>query len=158
MKLYLTNERPSATFAACLPSTVLARRVSPPSVLAPWQESVLGGVAVAQAPVAAVVPAPAAVPAVSALVSVLVPAAVSTVTALATESVRVGGARRIDGLVGDGKVGAERPVADQPQQVIQLDRRGIQVQGTSGFTAKHGMTAPKPNGGVRGIPPRGRPV
>ncbi|WP_238010159.1 hypothetical protein KZZ52_05395 [Dactylosporangium sp. AC04546] len=155
MKLYLTNERPSATFAACMPPALPARRVSPPSALAPWQESVLGGVAVAQAPVAAVVPVPAAVPAVSVSVSVLVPAAVE---ALATESVRVGGARRIDGLVGDGKVGAERPVADQPQQVIQLDRRGIQVQGTSGFTAKHDMTAPKPNGGVRGIPPRGRPV
>ena len=41
-----------------------------------------------------------------------------------------------------------------------LDRREVQVQGTSGLTAndKHDLTAPKPNGGVRGTPPRGRPV
>ena len=44
--------------------------------------------------------------------------------------------------------------------VALLDRREVQVQGTSGLTAndKHDLTAPKPNGGVRGIPPRGRPV
>ena len=41
-----------------------------------------------------------------------------------------------------------------------LGRREVQVQGTSGLTAndKHDLTAPKPNGGVRGTPPRGRPV
>ncbi|MEV4509801.1 hypothetical protein AB0K00_12680 [Dactylosporangium sp. NPDC049525] len=44
--------------------------------------------------------------------------------------------------------------------VALLDRREVQVQGTSGLTAndKHDLTAPKPNGGVRGTPPRGRPV
>jgi hypothetical protein len=44
--------------------------------------------------------------------------------------------------------------------VALLDRREVQVQGTSGLTAndKRDLTAPKPNGGVRGIPPRGRPV
>jgi hypothetical protein len=44
--------------------------------------------------------------------------------------------------------------------VALLDPRGVQVQGTSGLTAndKHDLTAPKPNGGVRGTPPRGRPV
>lgn len=43
---------------------------------------------------------------------------------------------------------------------VLLDRREVQVQGTSGLTAndKHDLTAPKPNGGVRGTPPRGRPV
>jgi hypothetical protein len=39
----------------------------------------------------------------------------------------------------------------------QLDQRPTSVQGITG-SAKHDMTAPKPNGGVRGIPPRGRPV
>jgi hypothetical protein len=45
-------------------------------------------------------------------------------------------------------------------RVDLLDRREVQVQGTSGLTAndQHDLTAPKPNGGVRGIPPRGRPV
>lgn len=44
--------------------------------------------------------------------------------------------------------------------VALLSRREVQVQGTSGLTAndQHDLTAPKPNGGVRGIPPRGRPV
>jgi hypothetical protein len=41
-----------------------------------------------------------------------------------------------------------------------LDRRGVQVQGTSGLNAndQHHLTALKPMGGVRGTPPRGRPV
>jgi hypothetical protein len=45
-------------------------------------------------------------------------------------------------------------------RVDLLDRREVQVQGTSGLTAndQHDLTAPKPNGGVRGTPPRGRPV
>ncbi|UWP83757.1 hypothetical protein [Dactylosporangium fulvum] len=156
MKLYLNRERQSALLAVCPSLTVSARRVAPQSVPAPWHESALGGVAVEQTPVAVVVPVQASVPAVASLVpvSALIPSA--SVAALATRSVRVGGAVRIDGLGGD-MVDAERGAADA-QLLAQLGGRGIQVQGTSGFSAKHDMTAPKPNGGVRGIPPRGRPV
>lgn len=151
MKLYMTSERQSALPAVCPRLTAPARHVAPPSVSAPWQEFALGGIAVAQAPVAVVVKVQASVPAVAqvAQVSALDPAA--SVLALATESVRVDRAIRVDGLAVDG------PAANE--QLVRLDRRGIQVQGTSGFsTTKHGMTAPKPNGGVRGAPPRGRPV
>ncbi|GAA0718785.1 hypothetical protein Drose_05085 [Dactylosporangium roseum] len=157
MKLYLTRERQSALLAVCPSLTASVCHLAPPSVPAPWHESALGGIAVERTTVAAVVPVQASVPAVASVVpvSALVPSA--SVAALATGSVRGDRAVRIDGLGGGDMVDAERGAADS-QVPAQLGGRGIQVQGTSGFTAKHDMTAPKPNGGVRGIPPRGRPV
>jgi hypothetical protein len=158
VKLYLTRERQSALLAVCPSLTVPARRVAPPSVSALWLES-----AFAQAP-AAVVPVLASAVVPVAPVSVLVPAA--PVAASAIESVRVDRTARIDALETAGL-----PIEDLPGVVetrkddqihvasaAQLDPRGVQVQGTSGFTAEQDMTALKPNGGVRGAPPRGRPV
>jgi hypothetical protein len=81
------------------------------------------------------------------------------VAAVATGSVRVESAVR-----GTESGGTDETRTDGTDQLhvasaTLLDPRGIQVQGTNGFSAKHdSMTALKPNGGVRGIPPRGRPV
>jgi len=75
---------------------------------------------------------------------------VARVGASATGSVRGGRIVRID----DVRKADQLHVAS----AAQLDPRGVQVQGTSGFTAEQDMTALKPNGGVRGAPPRGRPV
>jgi hypothetical protein len=159
----MTSERQSALLAVC-PSAVsaravAARKVSPPSVLPSWLES-----ASAQAPIAGVVPAaPAvrvAVPvtpvAVAVPVSVLVPAARVAVAAPATESARVD----LAVLTAEPTTNGNARNDDQfhVASAAQLDQREIRVQGTSGLSAKHGMTAPKPNGGVRGAPPRGRPV
>jgi hypothetical protein len=135
VKLYSIAERQSALLAVC-PSAVSARRVSPPSVSLSWLES-----AFAQAPTAV---APAAE------VLALVPSA--RVAVRATEPAPVALA------VPTGK--DETRIDDQIHvaSAAQLDQRGVRVQGTSGLNAKHDMTAPKPNGGVRGAPPRGRPV
>ncbi|MER7275151.1 hypothetical protein ABT369_11890 [Dactylosporangium sp. NPDC000244] len=141
MKLYLTQERHTLLSALCA-SKAPARSVSP-TVSLQWQGSVLAASSVAPAPVAvlaAVVPA-ALVPAA------LVPAAR---VARATGSVRTDLTVRV--------TEAEVRIDDTDISTTLLDERGTQVQGTNGFSAKHGMTAPKPNGGVRGIPPRGRPV
>ena len=46
----------------------------------------------------------------------------------------------------------------QARVQIWMDRQMAQVQGTNGFVAKQDVTALKPIGGVRGVPPRGRPV
>ncbi|MEV6932144.1 hypothetical protein AB0M46_47710 [Dactylosporangium sp. NPDC051485] len=144
MKLYSTLERRSLLPAVCSQASV--RRVSPSALLS-WQESAL---------VQALVLAPAAsVPAAS-LPAEAVPATVVPAAVGATEPVRVEGAVRVTEPGSDDQVRTGK-TRISTTDVIQLDR-GIQVQGTNGFDAKHGMTAPKPNGGVRGIPPRGRPV
>jgi hypothetical protein len=82
---------------------------------------------------------PVVVP-VAALATALVPSAPVAVEALA-------------GVEATGSAGAD---LHHVASAAQLDPRGVQVQGTSVLSAKHDMTAPKPNGGVRGIPPRGR--
>ncbi|MFI5906702.1 hypothetical protein [Dactylosporangium sp. NPDC051541] len=156
MKLYLTLERRASQPAALCPSAAPARRVWP-IVALQWQESVLTA-AVAGSPVPA-----ADVPAVDVLAAALVPAAL---VAGATESVR--GDLTVRNLELAGGKAEVRTDASSSTTVTTdeihvasaalLDQRGIRVQGTTGFSAKHSMTAPKPNGGVRGIPPRGRPV
>jgi hypothetical protein len=134
VKLYSTLERRSLLPALC-PSTLAVRRVAPPSVSLQWQ-----GSALAQDLIAVSVPAAQA------------PSA--RVAGVATGSVRVDltvrGTDTTDAIRID-----ENHVATS---AAQLDPRGIRVQGITGFSAKQDMTAPKPNGGVRGIPPRGRPV
>jgi len=151
VKLYLTLERRSLLSALC-PSSVPVRRVAP-IVARQWDESVLTASAVPAALVAGLVP-------VARVASALTGSA-----AVATGSVRVG--LEIDLPVRDTEpTGADEARTDvtttdeiHVASAAQLDQRGIRVQGTSGFSAKHDdMTAPKPNGGVRGIPPRGRPV
>ncbi|GAA3448243.1 hypothetical protein [Dactylosporangium matsuzakiense] len=156
MKLYLTLERHAQHPAALCPSVVPARRLSP-IVALQWQESVPASVAVS--------PAPAVdVPAADVLAAALVPAAL---VADATESVRGDLTVRHLELAGgkaevrtDASSGTTVTTIDEIHvaSAALLDQRGIRVQGTTGFSAKHSMTAPKPNGGVRGIPPRGRPV
>jgi hypothetical protein len=149
VKLYLTLERHAQLPAALCTPVVAARRISP-TVARQWQDSVLTTVVDFPAPVA-VVPATALVPAAH--------------VAGATESVRGDLTVRTLELAG-GKAEAridETSTSTTTDEIhvasaAQLDQRGIRVQGTSGFSAKHSMTAPKPNGGVRGIPPRGRPV
>ncbi|WP_460494406.1 hypothetical protein [Dactylosporangium cerinum] len=102
------------------------------------------------------------------------PSAFSAVTGgvAALGDVEVAGGVEIQGgTATGGSMGADRFGTSAMQHVrtveqvpavgvALLDRRGVQVQGTSGLTAndKHDLTAPKPNGGVRGTPPRGRPV
>jgi hypothetical protein len=59
-----------------------------------------------------------------------------------------------------GRSVVERSAGVQAAQLLMRGRR-VQIQGISGFVvtaAKENRTAPKPNGGVRGVPPRGRPV
>jgi len=160
VKLYAYLERHSMLPALC--STVAVRRVSPPSVSVQWQGSALAqDLAAVSIPVSAQVSVPAAVEA--APVAALVPSA--RVAAVATGSVRVdlsvrgtepGGKdeTRTDGTSVSVRID-ENHVATK---AALLDQRGIRVQGITGFSAQQDMTAPKPNGGVRGIPPRGRPV
>jgi hypothetical protein len=151
VKLYLTLERRTMLPALC-PSAVPVRRVSP-IVARQWDESVLTASAVPAAPVAGLAPV------------ARVAAVVTGSAAVATGSVRVG--LEIDLPVrgteptGVDEVRTDVTTTDENHvaSAALLDQRGIRVQGTSGFSAKHDdMTAPKPNGGVRGIPPRGRPV
>ncbi|GAA2367139.1 hypothetical protein [Dactylosporangium salmoneum] len=145
MKLYSTSERRSLLPAVCSQASV--RRVSPTALLS-WHESALAQ---------ALVLAPAAsVPAVS-VPATAVPATVVPAAAGATEPVRVEGTVRVTEPGGDDQARTGDTSISTTDE-IQLDRRGAQVQGTNGFDAKHSMTALKPNGGVRGIPPRGRPV
>ncbi|WP_433083483.1 hypothetical protein ACQP1P_04835 [Dactylosporangium sp. CA-052675] len=144
MKLYLTQERHTLLSALCA-SNAPARSVSP-TVSLQWQKSVLAASSVAPAPVAV----PAAVVPAALVPAALVPAAR---VARATGSVRTD---LTDLTVRVTE--AEVRIDDTEISTTLLDERGIQVQGTTGFSAKHDMTAPKPNGGVRGIPPRGRPV
>ncbi|WP_432835208.1 hypothetical protein [Dactylosporangium sp. CA-092794] len=151
MKLYLTSERHAALLPAVCLSAVSVRRV-PPSLSAPWRES---------AQIQALVSVSTVVPA-----AVLVPSA--SVAAEATGSVRVDLPVRgtEPGGKAEARTDATRIDEHHVASAAQLDQRGIRVQGitglsvqgTNGFSAKHDMTAPKPNGGVRGIPPRGRPV
>jgi hypothetical protein len=160
VKLYSTLERRSLLPALC-PSTPVVRRISPPSVSLQWQDSALP----ASVPVLAAVPAaPVANPAPSALVAAAAPSARDA--AGATGSVR--GDLTVRGTEPGGKDETRTDVTSVSNVRIDeihvavpaalLDQRGIRVQGTTGFSAKQDMTAPKPNGGVRGIPPRGRPV
>ena len=208
MKLYISAELQPALRALCASSPVSARRVSPPSVSAMWQESAVrgafAGVTAAPAParrlsaaqmstvslIPTVASAPAAAPiasfavtgGVAALGGVEVPGSVEvqggTATGGSMAGVRATGAFQIDLRVDmdadrvgtsehrstsehGGTAERVRIVEQVPAVgVALLDRREVQVQGTSGLTAndKHVLTAPKPNGGVRGIPPRGRPV
>ncbi|MER7005161.1 hypothetical protein ABT297_19225 [Dactylosporangium sp. NPDC000555] len=146
VKLYSILERRSLLPAVC-PSAVSARRLLASPASLQWQESALAQ-DLALTP-SAVEAAPAAVPAPSALVA-----------AVATGSVRVD--LPVRGTEPGGKEQTRTDVIRIDEihvaSAAQLDQRGIRVQGTTGFSAKHDMTAPKPNGGVRGIPPRGRPV
>jgi hypothetical protein len=137
VKLYSTLERRPMLPALC-PSTLAVRRVAPPSVSLQWRSSAL-----TQDLLAASVPA---VP-----VAALAPSA--HVAGVATGSVRVD--LTVRGTEPGGIRIDENHVATS---AALLDQRGIRVQGTTGFSATQDMTAPKPNGGVRGIPPRGRPV
>ena len=205
VKLYISAELQPALRALCASSPVSARRVSPPSVSAMWQESAVrgafAGVAAAPAParrlsaaqmstvslIPTVASAPAAAPiasfavtgGVAALGGVEVPGGVEVQGGTALRGPVSGIDLRIDlgsaagtGLVSGAAVGSatggttstiERVRTFEQTHAMRvdlLDRREVQVQGTSGLTAndKHVLTAPKPNGGVRGIPPRGRPV
>ncbi|MEV8513977.1 hypothetical protein [Dactylosporangium sp. NPDC051484] len=141
MKLYSTLELRSLLPAVCSP-VVSVRRVAPQ-----WQASALAQDLVLIP--AAVEAAPAVVPAPSALVA-----------AVATGSVRVDLTVRgtEPGSTEETRTDVIRIDEIHVASAAQLDQREIRVQGTTGFSAKHDMTAPKPNGGVRGIPPRGRPV
>ncbi|GAB3870226.1 hypothetical protein ACFPIJ_37325 [Dactylosporangium cerinum] len=181
MKLYISAEQQLALRALCVPSPVSTRRVPPPSVSVLWQESAVRGAfaGVAAAPARArklsaaemsavsLIPTAASAPAAA-------PSAFSAVTGgvAALGDVEVAGGVEIQGgTATGGSMGADRFGTSAMQHVrtveqvpavgvALLDRRGVQVQGTSGLTAndKHDLTAPKPNGGVRGTPPRGRPV
>ncbi|MGI5247330.1 hypothetical protein [Dactylosporangium sp. CA-139066] len=161
MKLYASLERRSLLPALC-PSTLAVRRVAPPSVSLQWQESALAQDLVAVSVPVASVSVPAAV--LAAPVAALAPSA--RVAGVATGSVRVD--LTVRGTEPAGKdetrtdaTGVSNVRIDEihvATSAALLDQRGIRVQGTTGFSAKHDMTAPKPNGGVRGIPPRGRPV
>jgi hypothetical protein len=131
---------------------------------------------VASAPAAAPIASVAVTGGVAALGGVEVPGGVEVQGGTATGVSATGAfqidlrvdmdADRVGGTTGHGiteHVGTKhvRTVEQVPAVgVALLDRREVQVQGTSGLTAndKHDLTAPKPNGGVRGIPPRGRPV
>jgi hypothetical protein len=166
VKLYISTEQQLALRALCVSSPVSARRVSPPSVSALWQESAVRGAfaGVAVSPIPTVASAPAVAPiasfavtgGVAALGGVEVPGGVEVQGGMAT-----GVFMDVD-RVGTSTTQHVRTVEQisAVTGVALLDRRGVQVQGTSGLTAndKHDLTAPKPNGGVRGIPPRGRPV
>ncbi|MEU7870136.1 hypothetical protein [Dactylosporangium sp. NPDC049140] len=144
MKLYLTSERHALLPALCLSTAPTASRQ--------WQDSALAPIPAALAPTA-LVPA-ARVAGVTGVPAALVPAAL---VAGAT------GSARVDLTVRETEPAEIRTDVTTDEihvaSAALLDQRGIRVQGTTGFSAKHDdMTAPKPNGGVRGIPPRGRPV
>lgn len=125
---------------------------------------------VASAPAAAPIASFAVTGGVAALGGVEVPGGVEVQGGMATGASTVGAFQidlRVDMAaerVGNGSVSTierDRTVEQRHTVGVQLlDRRGDLVQGTSGLTAndKHDLTAPKPNGGVRGTPPRGRPV
>jgi len=140
VKLYLTSERHALLPALCS-STGSTRRLSP-TVSQQWQESAFAASVAPVAVLAAVVPAAALVP--------------SAGVAGATGSVRV------DLTVRETEPAEIRTDVTTDEfhvaSAALLDQRGTSVQGITGSSAKHDMTAPKPNGGVRGIPPRGRPV
>jgi hypothetical protein len=151
VKLYSKDECRTA-----LPAVRMTSAPSPVSAL--WQRSAHRG---AFAPVASTVAlAPAAAPSASFAVT-------GGVAALGGADVpggvEVQGGTPVltvtSGLVGTTehiRIVEQIPAVDP----ALLDRRGVQVQGTSGLSANdlHHMTALKPNGGVRGAPPRGRPV
>lgn len=167
VKLYISAELQPALRTLCAPSPVSARRVS-----TLWQESAVrgafAGVAAAQGPAASLIPTVASAP-----------AAAPTASFAATGGVAALGGVEVPGVIpadlridldvkgGTGTTGTTSTI-ERVRTVEQmpaaggtlLNRRGVQVQGTSGLTAndKHDLTAPKPNGGVRGTPPRGRPV
>ncbi|MEV4136850.1 hypothetical protein AB0J72_32335 [Dactylosporangium sp. NPDC049742] len=168
MKLYISAELQPALHALCAPSAL-------------WQESAVRGVSALAFPIPTVASAPAAAPIASfavtggaaALGGVSVPGGVEVqgsrvsatglggvkVQAVSVQAVSVLG--REAGRGTTSTIERDRTVEQMPAVGVQLlDRRGVQVQGTSGLTAndKHDLTAPKPNGGVRGTPPRGRPV
>ncbi|MET7421849.1 hypothetical protein [Dactylosporangium sp. NPDC005555] len=173
MKLYISAELQPALRTLCAPSPVSARRV--PTL---WQESAVrgafAGVAAAQGPAASLIPTVASAPAAAPTAFF---AATGGVAALG--GVEVPGGVEVQGVIpadlridldvkgGTGTTGTTSTI-ERVRTVEQmpaaggtlLNRRGVQVQGTSGLTAndKHDLTAPKPNGGVRGTPPRGRPV
>ncbi|WP_433056575.1 hypothetical protein [Dactylosporangium sp. CS-033363] len=152
MKLYLTSERHALTPALCS----AARRLSPTAALQ-WQESVptVATAALVPAGIPAAL-APAALAPSALVLSALVPAAH---VAGATGSVRGDLTVRVTESADRTDVVATVTTDElHVASAALLDQRGIRVQGTTGFSAKHSMTAPKPNGGVRGIPPRGRPV
>ncbi|MFF5226210.1 hypothetical protein [Dactylosporangium sp. NPDC000521] len=177
MKLYISAEQQPALHALCAPS--------PASASALWQESAVRGAFASAFPVPTVASAPAAAPiasfavtgGVAALGGVSVPGGVE-IQGTAVSAIDLGGfeaqgvsvlgreaGRGISSTTGTSSttstIERDRTVEQMPAVGVQLlDRRGVQVQGTSGLTAndKHDLTAPKPNGGVRGTPPRGRPV
>jgi hypothetical protein len=146
VKLYLTPERRAALPAVCLLG-VSAHRILPPSAALLWQESAL-----AQDLVLGAVPAPSARVAVEAIGSVRVDLPVRT----PVSDSQPGG--KDETRTDVTSVSTTRIDEIHVASAAQLDQRGVRVQGTTGFSAKQDMTAPKPNGGVRGIPPRGRPV
>ncbi|MEV0564662.1 hypothetical protein [Dactylosporangium sp. NPDC050588] len=176
MKLYISAELQPVLHALCAPSLASASAL--------WQESAVRGSSASAFPAPTVASAPAAAPIASfavtggaaALGGVSVPGGVevqgSRVSAtdlggVSVQGVSVLGVSVLGREAGRGTTGTtstierDRTVEQMPAVGVQLlDRRGVQVQGTSGLTAndKHDLTAPKPNGGVRGTPPRGRPV
>ncbi|MGI5178833.1 hypothetical protein ACQEVZ_21105 [Dactylosporangium sp. CA-152071] len=171
VKLYISAELQPVLHALCAPSLASASAL--------WQESAVRGSSASAFPVPTVAFAPAAAPiasfavtgGVAALGGVLVPGGVevqgSRVSATGLGGVKVQGVSVLGREAGRGTTGTtstierDRTVEQMPAVGVQLlDRRGVQVQGTSGLTAndKHDLTAPKPNGGVRGTPPRGRPA
>jgi hypothetical protein len=60
-------------------------------------------------------------------------------------------------LAAHAQVSELLPYAGAVNGTTQTPQR-IRVQGTSGFAAKQSVTDMDPVGGVRGKPPRGRPV
>jgi hypothetical protein len=188
VKLYISDEQQLALRAVRASSPVSARRVSPPSVSVQWQESAVRGafagvpaapapvrkLSAAEMPAASLFPTVASAPAAAPIASCVVTGGVA-----ALGGVEVPGGVEVQGGTATGgsatgafqidlRVDMDRRRVSTTQHVEQipavgvelLDRREVQVQGTSGLSAndKHDLTAPKPNGGVRGIPPRGRPV
>ena len=171
VKLYISAELQPVLHALCAPSLASASAL--------WQESAVRGAFASAFPVPTVASAPAAAPiasfavtgGVAALGGVSVPGGVeiqgTAVSAVDLGGVEAQGVSVLGREAGRGTTGTtstierDRTVEQMPAVGVQLlDRRGVQVQGTSGLTAndKHDLTAPKPNGGVRGTPPRGRPV
>jgi hypothetical protein len=171
----------SGAFAGVAAAPAPARR------LAAAQMSTVSQIpTVATAPAAAPIASFAVTGGVAALGGVEVPGGVEvqggTATGGSMPGVRATGAFQIDLRVdtdadrvattehaGTDHVGTEHVRTTERVRIVEqvpavgvalLDRREVQVQGTSGLTAndKHDLTAPKPNGGVRGTPPRGRPV
>ncbi|WP_426510156.1 hypothetical protein ACPPVO_05395 [Dactylosporangium sp. McL0621] len=153
MKLYLTSERHALLPALCLSTAPTASRQ--------WQDSALAPAAlVPTARVAGVTGVPAALVPTARVAGVTgVPAALVPAALVAGAT----GSARVDLAVRETEPAEIRTDVTTDEihvaSAALLDQRGIRVQGTTGFSAKHDdMTAPKPNGGVRGIPPRGRPV